>query len=40
MSMCGEIENIEWQIKKEEDNLRLLKDRLTLLKKLTDTKKE
>lgn len=34
MSMCGEIENLEWQIKKEEESLKLLKDRLALLKKL------
>ena len=40
MSMCGEIENLEWQIKKEEENLALLKDRLALLKKETDRKKD
>jgi len=40
MSMCGEIENLEWQIKKEEEKIGLLKDRLALLKKEADRKKD
>ena len=40
MSMCGEMENLEWQIKKEEETLNLLKDRLEILKKETERKKD